>query len=190
LLDIGAFHGAFSLAFAAGAPWRKIVAVDASPIAFARLLYNVHKNNFTNIRPLECALSDEAGVLRMHYEWEQAVAAGTGEGPPLLIRKLSGDDLCRDLAFVPDIIKIDTEGHEVKIVHGLAETIARHKPLVFLEIHPLRIQEEKDDINDLLGTFARSRYRTFSTDGTPISSESISQLTEDKRVIFMPARPA
>jgi hypothetical protein len=37
-LDIGALHGIFSLVFASQGTGRRVVAVEASPIAFARLL--------------------------------------------------------------------------------------------------------------------------------------------------------
>ena len=63
--------------------------------------------------------------LRMHYEWEHAVAAGNdpGEGNHLAVTKRTGDDLCAELALAPDVIKIDVEGHEVKVIKGLMETL-------------------------------------------------------------------
>ena len=41
-LDIGALHGVFSMTFASIDPNRKVVAVDASPIAFSQLTYNIN----------------------------------------------------------------------------------------------------------------------------------------------------
>lgn len=74
LLDVGALHGIFSLVFAAKGG--RALAVDPSPLAFSKLLYNVHKNNFTGqVIPAECALSDAGGSMNMYYEWEHAVAA-------------------------------------------------------------------------------------------------------------------
>src|SRR5262245_19387864 len=58
LLDVGACHGAFSLSFCAVDPSRQAVAVEPSPIAMAKLLYNVHANKAFDIRTIECALSD------------------------------------------------------------------------------------------------------------------------------------
>ena len=35
----------------------------------------------------------------------------------------------------PDIVKIDVEGVELDVLHGMTETIARRKPRLFVEIH-------------------------------------------------------
>lgn len=188
LLDIGALHGAFSLAFVAGSLSRKAVAVDASPVAFARLLYNIHKNKFSNITPVECALSDRAGVLEMHYEWEHAVAAGTGKtrDRELLITKRTGDDLCEGLQFKPDAIKIDVEGHEVKVLRGLQKVLQSARPMIFLELHPSRISEEQDKIDDVLQMLAGLRYRTISTGGIAISAHEVTTSNQDQRLVFIP----
>jgi len=175
LLDVGALHGVFSLVFAAGDARRQVVAVDASPIAYARLLYNIHKNDLSNIRPVECALSSEPGVLQMHYEWEHAVAAPSDRPgrAQLSVRKMTGDELCAGLAFHPDAIKIDVEGHEVKVVKGLAGEIHRSRPLVFLEVHPARIAGENDSIADMVSIFRSARYEAHFDDGTPIDLDAL-----------------
>jgi FkbM family methyltransferase len=188
LLDIGALHGVFSLVFATGVPFRRVVAVDASPIAFSRLLYNIHKNNLTNVTPIECALSDVSGTLRMHYEWEHAVAAGTGEIDQkyLSVTKRTGDELCELLAFCPDVVKIDVEGHEVKVVKGMSRLLERTRPLVFLELHPGRIIQERDQIEDLTKIFGAGGYRAVLVDGTAIRLRDISYFTEDQRMFLTP----
>jgi FkbM family methyltransferase len=173
LLDIGALHGGFSLAFALQASNRKALAVDASPIAFARLLYNIKKNDLSNITPIECAISEKVGNLAMHYEWEHAVAAGTNSGNSMIdVPMTTGDNLCQYVDFQPDVIKIDVEGHEIKVLKGLKETIKKHSPLIFLEVHPKRIEEEGDSISFLEHYFDEIGYsaQLVSGDRFPLSS--------------------
>ena len=108
LLDVGALHGIFALAFTAVDPSHHAVAVDASPIAFARLLYNTKKNLLEDrVIQVECALSDSEGLLAMTYEWEHLVASNAlGDGrSELLVEKTTGDLLCSRLGFRPDVIK-------------------------------------------------------------------------------------
>lgn len=188
LLDIGALHGIFSLVFMAAAPDRRAVAVDASALAFARLLYNIHKNQFSDISPIECAMSDEAGVVRMHYEWEHAVAAGTEvEGPAgLLVEKRTADSLCASLNFDPDVIKIDVEGHEVKVLKGLRLTLQRCRPLVFLEIHPYHVQMEHDRLQEVEELFSGLGYRAESMAGQSIPLTSIPAFKTFARVVLHP----
>jgi len=175
LLDVGALHGVFSLVFASLGADRKVVAVDASPVAYSRLLYNIYKNDLGNVTPVECALSSESGSLSMHYEWEHAVAAKS-DNPArkrLTVRKMTGDDLCEQLGFNPDVIKIDVEGHEVKVVRGLARQIQRNRPLVFLELHRERIVDENDSLDDLLDVFRSARYTAHLDDGAPLTLDEL-----------------
>lgn len=192
LMDIGALHGIFCLAFAAGRPGRQAVAVDASSIAFARLLYNVHRNGLlSTVVPVECALSDTSGTLRMHYEWEHAVAANTAategaEQKSFSVKRRTGDELCQSLSFDPDVVKIDVEGHEVKVVTGLARVIKHNHPLIFLELHPGRIVQEGDNIADLVRLFASEGYRAEFLSGAAVALSDIENFTEDERVVLLP----
>jgi FkbM family methyltransferase len=186
LLDIGALHGVFSLAFTSGFSSRQAVAVDASPIAYSRLLYNVHKNNAKNVRPVECALSDSEGTLLMHYEKEHAVAAETGENSQkyISVAKRTGDELCESLGFEPDVLKIDVEGHEVKVITGLLRLLERKRPLIFLELHPDRIAQEGDRIEDLIKIFSSGGYSATLVDGRAIDLSEMSKFTDDQRMFF------
>jgi FkbM family methyltransferase len=152
LLDVGALHGIFSLAFAQRRQSRSVVAVDPSPLAFAKLLYNVHANKLTQqIHTVECALSDTEGELLMFYEWEHAVAAPLKpETAGTMFQRMTGESLCEQLGFIPDVVKIDVEGHEVKVIRGLAKIIHQAKPMLFLEIHPQRIEREHDSLEKVL----------------------------------------
>ena len=189
LLDVGALHGVFSLAFVGSDPGRRAVAVDASPIAFARLLYNIHQNSPRQVVPVECALSSESGTVAMHYEWEHAVAAGTGgENSGQVVKMISqrGDELCQRLAFEPDVIKIDVEGHEIKVLKGLETTIAATRPIIFLEVHPLRIQQEQDSLGDLVSMFEKWGYEVLNLEGRKVAADEFAKAREDIRVVLSP----
>src|SRR5262249_2150663 len=146
---------------------RKVVAIEPSPIAFAKLLYNVRKNRLdSNIVTHEVALSSTSGRLQMRYQWEHAVAAPLPEpGGRISVEKIAGDALCAKLAFKPDVIKIVVEGHELKVINGLIQTIMVSKPLLFLELHPELIRRENDNISDLWPFFKNAGYRVKKPNG-------------------------
>jgi FkbM family methyltransferase len=64
----------------------------------------------------------------------------TGRKPS---RKLTGarvpvttiDHFCAEHDIEPDLIKIDVDGYEGKVLRGASETLARNRPLVLLELH-------------------------------------------------------
>lgn len=187
-LDIGALHGVFSMVFALDNPSGRALAVDASPIAFSRLLYNLEKNNLRDrITPIECAVSDTEGTLSMHYEWEHAVAAPGGDmSRKLKMRKISGTELCRQNNFVPDVIKIDVEGHEAKVLMGLEVAIMSTKPVIFLEIHPARVISSGDPL-DFFSLFTqRHHYRAHSLKGQPFNWEELGRGDAEVRVQLVP----
>jgi FkbM family methyltransferase len=187
LLDVGALHGVFSLVFASLGADRKAVAVDASPVAYSRLLYNIYKNDLKNVVPVECALSSEAGELSMHYEWEHAVAARS-DNPKrkrLTMRKMTGDALCEELSFHPDVIKIDVEGHEVKVIKGLARELRERKPLLFLELHRQRIADEDDSIEELVNALRSAGYKAYLNDGTPVPLDGLAARPQPVERIYL-----
>ena len=184
LLDVGALHGVFSLAFTAADHEKSAMAVDASPIAFARLLYNLHRNKHCRISPVETAVSDRNGTLQMHYEWEHAVAAGTQGQDAIGISMVTGDQVCSSRDFQPDVIKIDVEGHELKVLRGLKETVCNFRPIIFLEVHPERLALERDDLRLLADFFQDLGYVAKSIYGREFPSSEFTSLTDDTRLVL------
>ena len=134
LLDLGALHGVFALTFAARGG--TALAVEASPIAFALLLYNIHANPDLAIKPIECAVSDRTGgELGMQLGSNQFAVATLGDRD-IAVPRMTGDDICQRNAFEPDIIKVDIEGHEAHALAGLHRVINVGRPTLFLETHP------------------------------------------------------
>jgi hypothetical protein len=123
----------------------------------------------------------------MHYEWEHLVAAATlSDANSIEVPMKSGDHLCRDRRFCPDVIKIDVEGHEIKVLKGLWETLENDRPLIFLEVHPTRIREEGDSIGFLKQLFDELGYSCISVEGSAFTSEQMLSISSDERLIFIP----
>jgi FkbM family methyltransferase len=190
LLDVGAAHGIFSLVFAANDPDREALAVDASPILFAKLLYNIHRNRAENISPVECALSNAPGILEMHYRWAQcAVAGATADGAaPLRIDTETGDSLCERYSFEPDAVKVDVEGHELRVIQGLRETFRRNRPLLFLEVHPHYIAADPGNgtLAELVEELTDLGYRRVELRASIVPVDKIAELVEIERLLLRP----
>ena len=185
LLDIGALHGAFSLAFTASNPKNSALAVDASPYAFARLLYNVHANPQCRISTEECAISESAGRLKMGFEWEHAVASSASLFS-IMVDRFTGDAICKKHGFQPDAIKIDIEGHELAALRGLQHTLKENRPLIFLEIHPARIALSGGSLQDLHQIISNLSYQIHSLDNTIISKTDFCSRSDDFRTSLQP----
>jgi FkbM family methyltransferase len=192
LLDVGARDGVFSLVFVANHPNRQALAIDASPLPFARLLYNIHRNGADNVVPIERALSNEAGFLEMRYMGEFAVAGTEADGSmSIRVKKETGDAVCERYAFEPDVVKIDVEGHELRVVQGLRNTLRTKRPLLFLEIHPqfIAATAENGTQEELVRELRSLGYERAEVNGERVPVGDVPNLIhhEVERLLFWPA---
>jgi len=137
--DIGANMGYTSLILSSN--FENVYAFEPSLIC-KKLKKNVSKNK--KIHVVNIALSDHDGKLVMikrEIPWKsgQLVADGgtIDDGWGKLLDKVTVD--CKKIDSMdlpkPDFIKIDVEGFELDVIHGALETIRKHKPSIFIEIH-------------------------------------------------------
>ena len=52
------------------------------------------------------------------------------------VESVSVDSFCQENNVKPDLIKVDIEGGEIKMLEGL-EVIKKFKPIIFLSYHPI-----------------------------------------------------
>lgn len=129
-LDVGAHHGQYALRAARALADRggRVFAVEPSPANAAALLRNAALSGLTNLDLCTVALSDAPGLLRL----VQPQAANTGgsrltaerpaahDGPTLHVAVRPFSDLA---SLVPatafDLVKIDVEGHEGRVLSSI-----------------------------------------------------------------------
>ncbi len=135
VFDIGAYVGDSALWFAkAVGPQGKVYAFEPEPSNFERLKANLKRNKVINVIPLQLALSENEG--------EMQIAGGEGCSE---ITETAGDtsvkvttaDKFMEANKLPrvDFIKMDVEGHELKVLAGAKETIKTFKPSLALSAY-------------------------------------------------------
>jgi FkbM family methyltransferase len=135
VIDVGANIGNHTLYFATRAQAAQVVPIEPNQLALAPLVANVVINGLTGVIDLSrlgVGLSDrDAGGFGMkrHDRNLGATKMKPGKGD---LRVCRGDTLFADL--VPHLIKIDVEGMELGVLRGLSDTIARARPMIFVEV--------------------------------------------------------
>jgi FkbM family methyltransferase len=145
-LSVGANLGVYPLQFASWtAPNGRVIAFEPNPTTAAFLRRHVAMNGFADrVEVVETAVSDRRGAATFF-------AAGTdgmsrlGAPNPLLgdaAREISVetdtlDDFCKRRGLRPDLMMIDVEGFEERVLAGARSLLAGETlPTIVVEMHP------------------------------------------------------
>ncbi len=171
VLDIGANVGWYSMTVARRVPGVSVLAFEPMPPVMEALRRNLDLNGISSVRPLPVALSEKEGTATFYFDPENSVnasAADLGGGPATRsvecpVRLL--DDVCRELVFVPDMIKCDVEGAELLVLRGALETLKKARPVVALEMLRKWSARFGYHPNDIIALMRERGYGCYTVEG-------------------------
>jgi FkbM family methyltransferase len=185
-IDAGANDGLFTM-FASQRIGQegKVWAFEPSEREFARLEQNLTLNQLQNVRPFRVALAERDGeedlaVAGYEHEGQNTLGVFVYEGVKLArtervtIRKL--DELVREekLSKV-DVMKLDVEGAEHRVLEGSREVLTRFRPVVLFEVFDAALQKQGSSRDKLLELFRSLSYKLLifdSRSGQPAPAPS------------------
>lgn len=156
--DLGAHFGFYSLAFASRVgPTGQVAAFEPSADAFAKLQRHQRLNRFKHLSLFPAAVSSEEGQAELlnsedragttshlayaHEDTSQATRRS-------VIRTVSLDNLVATGEIrLPDIVKIDVEGHGGSALQGAINSICESRPIILMGLH---CPEEINAVEELL----------------------------------------
>lgn len=159
-MDIGAHMGIFSMVFAEVNKNGEVRAYEPSVEPFNVL--NKNTRPYKNINPYPIAISDQAGRMWMNEEWDHFIADTEGK-KTWEIPTETGEAILRT-AFQADIIKIDVEGLEWRVLKGMKTYLKKKHPIIFLELHPERILKQGDSVKDIIQLLEECEYIPLDTE--------------------------
>jgi FkbM family methyltransferase len=112
----------------------KVIAVEASPLNYDTAQRNISLNHASNVTVLHAAVSDNLEPIEFNVRGNGQVDDGTGAWGKISVPSVSVDELTRRYG-APDVLFVDVEGFESKVLHGAADTLSRHRPDCFIEMH-------------------------------------------------------
>ncbi len=192
IVDIGSSFGyyALHLTHALGSAARAF-AFEPMPGNFARLSTNIALNDAGGrVRALNYALSDAPGEARMAPRAGNSGSAQIGSrAPDAMVIPLDTLDLTWDRVAAsgegPDFVKIDVEGHEIRVLQGARGVMSRFHPAVLIEVDPPRLAEAGSNTAELQNYFDALGYRAFVTERTHLREVQIGCVQDLVNVICL-----
>jgi FkbM family methyltransferase len=160
-IDIGANLGEWTVPFArAVGPTGRVLAVEPTPLNAAALAKTLAVNALRWAEVVRCALGDREGEADFAVPLVTSARNDTGtahvgaaapdhEALRVAMRRL--DRLVDERGFARiDLIKIDVEGHERRVLDGAATALARFRPALVVETGH-EAEGDRAAIHDRLG---------------------------------------
>jgi FkbM family methyltransferase len=174
LLDVGANIGLYTLLLRSVSPL-PILAYEPQPLLFKLLQWNVAFNRLPNVEARNIACGASRGVAPFWLglngsvvpgttlsqpacsaasapamgDWEQEAGIALRGGAVVNIPVTTLDEDLAELQAIA-LLKIDCEGFEYRILQGARHLLKRHRPLLFIEVHPQPLEAYGDSIQALL----------------------------------------
>lgn len=174
VIDVGANIGDTAVLLARFAPGARVLCIEGDPSFMDDLKHNTLQISGVTLAP--AILSDRSELAKGSMV-RTPDALGTGrfvEGASdAALRTWALDDLLlqyREFAS-PDVLKIDTDGFETRILHGAKGVLSASRPVVFYEWAPYFYEMTgADDVShaEFLMDLGYSRFLFFTNTGEPI----------------------
>ncbi|GAA4648850.1 FkbM family methyltransferase [Kistimonas scapharcae] len=158
-LDVGANIGNHAIYFSRF--FSKVIAFEPNPKTY-RLL-DINTEHISNIETKKVGLSDKKDTLNFKIDktnWGASRITGEDlsiDGTSFIsIHVESLDEVLSDQSSQIELMKIDVEGHELRVLQGAKRTIEHHKPIILFE--EACVREGSSEVIDLLRTYGYSFF--------------------------------
>ncbi|KDN53987.1 FkbM family methyltransferase [Flavobacterium seoulense] len=160
IIDCGANIGMSILFFKFIYPNCSIIAFEPNPKAFYLLKKNVEQNNLQNVELYNLALSDEKGQIDFFVGNNEAIllASTIAERGGHDVFKIGSDKLSNYLNTKVDLVKMDIEGSENKVLSDLVLTDKIENAKNYIIEYHHRINNQKSSLSDFIKLFEEATY--------------------------------
>ncbi len=186
-IDVGTHWGIFTLAaLNYGGPEARVLGIEASDQAAKVLRDNLAINHSTDrVIVINAACGDRVGELKMLTTGaggaDYFVVPAEERPDTVAVPLVSVDHLVVSHSFVPTHLKVDVEGFEEEVLVGARETLSKHRPLLFLELHTNLIRQRGRQPETVLKELISLGYTSWQKlDGSPISAEALAAAAESQ----------
>lgn len=165
VIDVGANIGYTTLVLGKQTGSGTVLGFEPDPINFDQATANLNANRLSNIRLSNKGLGETPGGAYL----EERLATCRGANRVTIHAKVgipfdmvTLDSALSEMAFGKvDLMKVDVEGYEVKVLRGAQKTLLEFKPLLFLEVDEINLKAQGDSAEALISFLRSLGYSSF-----------------------------
>lgn len=147
VVDVGAHMGFFTVKVAKHV--KRVIAFEPDSHSFSFLAQNIKINELSNVSVFNYALGREKAELFLKRSYGDGRTKLTENNTGWAVRVVPLDLVVEEEGITPSVIKIDTEGYEMRVLEGARSTIARHKPQLIIAAY--HYPNEAEEVMRYLG---------------------------------------
>lgn len=159
--DVGANFGYYSAILAASSGGAcQVHAFEPNPPVYQKLLKHIELNHLTNINAYCLGLSDHKGSAGLSVKEHNSGLTQITTGNEIELTTL--DDFCREKSIRRlDLMKIDVEGHEERVLCGSQDTLQRFRPALLIELNPLTLKNAGSNVDAVVDHLRKLEYTFY-----------------------------
>lgn len=149
-----------------------VYAIEPDPWNVNLLKKNITENHYEDICSItECAISDKTEEIEFWQSDKSNLSSVTKtqhSTQSIKVKAYSIPDFLADKKY-PNFIKMDIEGHEVKVFEGALDYFAKNdgKTKILLEVHP-QFYNSENDFEKILKEYFKLGFKNKYTVSTPV----------------------
>ena len=175
IIDVGVNLGATLMNFARCSPTGVIIGFEPDEKNFRKAERNLDLNNFGNVELYRNGLGAETatvklfkvnpanqGMNRIFDDRETSIEKDLAYEKIEIIRL---DDFVNEHQVDRiDLIKIDVEGYEFKVLQGAEQSLLRYRPILFIELDDENLKAQNDSAELLISFLKKIGYTIYRAD--------------------------
>jgi FkbM family methyltransferase len=151
-----------------------VYAFEPMPSNYELLMKNIEENQFhQRVKAYQIACSDNHGSLRASKVSNMFVMGQISGAEQIIVETVRLEDVVDEPI---DVVKLDVEGHEPAVIHGMKSIILRDKPIIFSEINEYWLRScSQSDATGYIGLLESLGYEVFDVKNPdqPINGSSL-----------------
>jgi len=172
IFDVGGHHGLMAIvgAKAVGANG-KVISFDPNPDVNKYIYNHLKINGLKNVSFEQLGLLDEEGFFDFYKQigtisWNSSFVRefveSHSEIAQISVKATTLDNYVKNTGVIPRLIKIDTEGTEIRILKGGLDLIKYNKPILILELNSKAASKANTTLANIIHFLQKLSYEVFS----------------------------